>query len=274
MPKVRIDDNLEMHYEDDNFTDPWKTPETVIYHHCNGGSGRMYYGWVPTVARHYRMIRVDRRGQGLSTAPPPGHFWSLEEWSQETDVFMDRLGLDKVHLIGEATGSYACLQYAYEHPQRVSSLTLINCVPNEPDSKLAQRPGMSDWGQYIDGGMENWVWKSMDHRFDSSKVDPDFITWHGREKLKQPHHVTREVMIRMGEGILDNVAGMLAKLEVPTLVMCGDSGIIHNPETATRLQEMIPDCKLVVIPGIFGYIAHVGPEKCAEAWLEFVRGLD
>ena len=27
MPKARLDDTLEMHYEDDDFTDPWRTPE-------------------------------------------------------------------------------------------------------------------------------------------------------------------------------------------------------------------------------------------------------
>ena len=29
MTKARIDDTLQTHYEDDDFTDPWATPETV-----------------------------------------------------------------------------------------------------------------------------------------------------------------------------------------------------------------------------------------------------
>ena len=35
MPTVKLDETLEMYYEDDNFTDPWRTPETVVLHHGN-----------------------------------------------------------------------------------------------------------------------------------------------------------------------------------------------------------------------------------------------
>ena len=33
MPTVKLDETLEMYYEDDDFTDPWRTPETVVLHH-------------------------------------------------------------------------------------------------------------------------------------------------------------------------------------------------------------------------------------------------
>ena len=48
---------------------------------------------------------------------------------------------------------------------------------------------------------------------------------------------------------------------------------MYTRETAKSLQEMIPDCKVAIIDGVFGYIAHAGPERCAQAWLEFARGL-
>lgn len=113
----------------------------------------------------------------------------------------------------------------------------------------------------------------MAERFDADKVDPGLIRWHAEEKIRQPHHVSIEVMQAMGSGILKDVSSMFTQLSVPTLVMSGETGIIHNPQTAKRLQEMIPDCKLAIIAGVFGYIAHVAPQKCAEAWLDFARGL-
>jgi pimeloyl-ACP methyl ester carboxylesterase len=273
MPRMWIDSTLEMAYEDDDFTDPWKKPEVVVYQHCNTGSSRMYYAWAPTIARHYRFIRVNRRGQGGSTVPPPGRHWTLKEWSDEMDVFLDRMGIQKVHVIGEATGSYVCLQYAYDHPDRVHSLTMINVVPNEDDSKLAERPGMRDWGPLLERGFEDWVLGSNPERFDPDRVDPDLIRWHTEEKLRQPHGVSVEVMQGMGAHILKDVPEMFVNLKVPSLVLTGDSGVIHNPETARRVQEMIPDCKVAVIDGVFGYIAHAAPERCAQAWLEFARGL-
>jgi hypothetical protein len=35
-----------MHYEVDDFTDPWTTPETVLLLHGNCESGLAWFGWV------------------------------------------------------------------------------------------------------------------------------------------------------------------------------------------------------------------------------------
>ena len=266
MPNVRIDDTLEVHYEEDDFTDPWKTPDTVILQHCNAGSSKLYYRWVPAVARHFRLIRVNRRGQGGSTVPGPGYPWSLSGAAQEMDAFLDRLSLQKVHVIGEATGAYISLQYAYEHPERLKSLTLINCSP-----KLAGLPRIAEFARLIDEeGVESWIRKSMDSRFDPSQVDPEYIEWHAQEKIRQPQGPTAEGLMFLSKV---DVTDLLPEIKVPTLVIAGEGSLIHNQENAQRMKDLIPNCNLVVIPGVGGYVAHVVPERCAEIWLDFVRGL-
>ena len=72
MPTVKLDETLEMYYEDDDYTDPWRTPETIVLHHGNGKNARLWYAWVPLLARQYRVIRVDARGFGRSSVPPKG----------------------------------------------------------------------------------------------------------------------------------------------------------------------------------------------------------
>ena len=70
----------EMYYEDDNFSDPWRKPETVVLHHGNSKNTKLWYAWVPLLARQYRVIRLDARGCGRSTVPPEGYDWSLSNW--------------------------------------------------------------------------------------------------------------------------------------------------------------------------------------------------
>jgi 3-oxoadipate enol-lactonase len=64
MPIAQLPGDLQMYYEDDDFTDPWSQAETVILHHGNAQNARLWYAWVPLLARDYRVIRVDARGFG------------------------------------------------------------------------------------------------------------------------------------------------------------------------------------------------------------------
>ena len=57
-----------MHYEIDDFTDPWREAETILMIHGNAERGQAWYGWVPTLAREFRIVRPDTRGFGESTA--------------------------------------------------------------------------------------------------------------------------------------------------------------------------------------------------------------
>ena len=59
--------DLEMHYEIDDFADPWTTPETVLLLHGNAESSAAWYAWVPLLgaaasgraAGHARLRPVD-----------------------------------------------------------------------------------------------------------------------------------------------------------------------------------------------------------------------
>jgi len=53
MPTFRPTPDLVMHYEIDDFTDPWHRPETILLLHGNAESGLAWHAWVPALARHY-----------------------------------------------------------------------------------------------------------------------------------------------------------------------------------------------------------------------------
>ena len=47
MPHLRVIPELDMHYVVDDFTDPWRSAETILLIHGNNESGYAWYGWVP-----------------------------------------------------------------------------------------------------------------------------------------------------------------------------------------------------------------------------------
>ena len=106
-----------MHYEVDDFTDPWREPETVLLLHGNAESGDAWYGWVPHLARHYRVVRPDMRGFGASTPMPRDFPWTFDRLIEDFTSLMDRLTA--------AASIWSALRSAGRSPAR-----LPRAVPN------------------------------------------------------------------------------------------------------------------------------------------------
>src|SRR5689334_24329082 len=117
-------DGLSLAYYVDDFTDPWKRPETVLLLHAAMGSSGRYYGWVPHLGRDWRVVRLDLRGHGVSQVPPADQPLLLERLVKDVAELLDHLGLDSTHIVGNSAGGYLGQQLAMTMPARVKSLSL------------------------------------------------------------------------------------------------------------------------------------------------------
>ena len=107
MPKAQLSTGIEMHYEIDDYTDPWKKPATVLMLHGNLECSASWYAWVPVLARHFRVVRPDMRGYGQSTPPVPADYpWTIDVPIDDFIKLMDQLGIDKFHLIAAKIGGF------------------------------------------------------------------------------------------------------------------------------------------------------------------------
>ena len=88
--KIRLDDDIELFYTIDDFTDPWTKSDTVVMHHGMAKSHKMWFGWVPIIARHYRVIRFDMRGMGLSDVSGLEHSYTLDTFTADLKEFADK----------------------------------------------------------------------------------------------------------------------------------------------------------------------------------------
>ena len=82
--------------------------------------------WGPALAelaRHWRLVRFDQRGNGLSD-------WDVKEISEAAMIsdmatVADTAGLERFALLGISQGCAFSIRYAIEHPERVTSLVLL-----------------------------------------------------------------------------------------------------------------------------------------------------
>jgi pimeloyl-ACP methyl ester carboxylesterase len=77
---------------------------------------------VAALGTRYRLIVPDLRGAGLSERPSSGY----EKKTLATDVkeLMDRLKIDRAHVIGHDIGARVAYAFAVQYPERLLSLTV------------------------------------------------------------------------------------------------------------------------------------------------------
>ena len=55
MPEVKVN-GLKLHYELDDFTNPWDESDTIWIQHGFGRSGKFWFHWIPPLVRAYRVL--------------------------------------------------------------------------------------------------------------------------------------------------------------------------------------------------------------------------
>jgi len=78
MATLRRNQDVELHYYDDDFTEPWRAAPTMLLQHGFSRSGKFWYNWVPLLAHEFRILRPDMRGMGESTITEDGYDPSLD----------------------------------------------------------------------------------------------------------------------------------------------------------------------------------------------------
>ena len=262
--RVKLDDGIELYYSVDDYTDPWKNPETVVMHHGMAKSHKLWYAWVPIVARHYKVLRFDMRGMGYSGVPEPGYPWTLDNFATDLAELVDKLGIEKFHLIGETVGGTIAMRYATLHQERLLSLAACTSPTNFND------PHHSESADLIESeGISAWVESTIGRRLDPQIVDPQYIRWYAEQMCATPAHVVSGFQ-RQASG---DLRPLLNDILTPTLIIAPSALRDEVLGDFRDASDLFPNGQKMVFPGVSGFVQHILPVPCARIWLEFANKL-
>ena len=264
MPTFRPSPDLDMHYEVDDFTDPWRKPETILMLHGNAESGLAWWAWVPHLARHYRVVRPDMRGFGQSTAMPRDYPWTLDRLVEDFCLLMDHLGIDRFHLVGAKIGGTVARAFAARRPERVKTLTVVGTPP-------PLRPGAAEHAPEVireleTNGVEHWARANMANRLGSAFPAEGFEFWckfMGRTAVSTQIGFMRTIAC-------GDIRADVPKIQCPTLVVTTDGSGLASVDATRAWQQQIPNSTLVVLPGDSYHVAASHAQQCAEAARDFI----
>lgn len=119
----RIDlDGMAMHVADEGSGD-----QVVLMVHGMPDTSACWKFQVPDmVSAGYRVIVPDLIGSGLSDKPQELEHYAAAQVADDLAALLDRLGLDRVHLVGHGWGARFCWEFAMAHPFRVGAMVVIS----------------------------------------------------------------------------------------------------------------------------------------------------
>ena len=262
--RAKLKDGAELFYKVDDFTDPWSQPETVVLHHGMAKNHKLWYAWIPIIARHYRVVRFDMRGMGQSSVPAPGYPWSVDNFANDLLEFLDALDLERVHLVGETVGGSIAMRFATQHQERLLSLAACTSPTSFGDPHHGESADLIERE-----GVAAWVENTIGRRLDPQIVPPEYTRWYAAQMSATPAHVVG--------GFQRNAAGdlrpLLPSVKTPTLILAAASLREEVLGDFRDAADLFPNGRRVVFPGVYGFVQHVLPVPCARAWLDFAQGL-
>ncbi len=262
MPTHRVTPDCELHYVVDDYTDPWRKPETVLMLHGNSESGASWFGWVPQLARHYRVVRPDMRGFGASTPMPRDFPWTLDRICDDYVNLMDALGIRRFHLIAAKIGGTIARYFAARHADRVMTLTVAGTPA--PRRNVGPRPEMVK--EFETQGIAHWARRSMAGRL-GSRFPPEGIEWW----IQHMGRTAVSTQVGFFPKIADSdITDALPKIRCPTLVITTENSGLGSVEETRAWQRMIPRSELLVLPGDSYHVAASDAERCAEETRAFI----
>jgi 3-oxoadipate enol-lactonase len=239
----------ERFFRDDWFGEPWREPEAVVLIHGALESGIVWYAWVPTLAKQYRVLRPDLPGCGVA-AVPAGFEWSFAGLAAYVASVLDEASVDAAHIVGAKTGGPIAMQFAADFPGRTRTLSVVSgpasviSITNPSPVPQKDRLGSSASAAMID------YWTRMEQN--------------------APPAGTQGLNTALASFDLER-DGVLARIEAPSLIITADRSALQSVEKVRKYQRAIRDSRLVVLRSDAYHLAVAKPDECVANVLAFIR---
>ena len=226
--------DIELYYREAGSGEP------LIMLHGNGESGEYFINQIEHFQSRYRVIAPDTRGHGRS---PRGEApFTIAQFANDLYDFMQGLGIARAAILGFSDGANIAMKFAMQHPKMVKALIL-------------------NGGNLDSSGVKRTAQFPIEIGY---KIACRFAA-------KSPSAKKNAEML----GLMVNDPNIspleLAKLTMPTLVVCGTKDMIKESHTR-MIAENIPNARLVILPGDH-FVANRHPAEFNQVVDDFLESV-
>jgi len=204
--------------------------------------------WEPqmrALPNHYRAVAYDIRGHGQSEVGD-GQY-SIEFFVDDLIALLDHLVIDRTVLCGLSMGGYIALRAVERHPERFSGIVLCD-TKSEPDTnegkvkrsaslKAVKFNGVEEFAEgFVKGAL-------AESTFRNNPAAVEKVT--AMIKANSPVGIGGTLLAL---ACRTDTSGVLERIAVPTLILCGEHDILTTPKDAESMHRRVKGSVLHIVP--------------------------
>ena len=237
----------------------------VVLSNSLGSTHRMWDAQVEDLSRDFRVVRYDTRGHGRS--PVPRGSWTLDDLADDLVALLDRLEVERAHLVGLSLGGMTALRVAARDPERVDRLVVLCTAAHLPPA-------------------QGWLDRAATVRREGTTAVAEAVVarWFTPAHLSEREHERRTHVAMVAAtppagyaACCEVIAGMdqrpdLADISAPTLAIAGADDPATPPALLEEIATGVQDGRLLVVPDSAHLANAQQPQVITPAITQHLRG--
>jgi 3-oxoadipate enol-lactonase len=234
-------------------------PSVVLLHEM-GGTLDSWDGIAPALNGHFRTLRYDQRGSGLSEKVRQPI--TTELLVEDLEAVLSASGLPPpYHFVTVAAATMQALIYMTHHADHVASFVFCNPFTGADPSRVAaleERAALAERE-----GLRKAIPVTLDKSWPADVGDRTaYATYRGRYLAHDP-----VCFASMNRAIArPNVTHLAEEIRMPTMVVAGRFDQVRPPTASAQFAETIPDVRFELIDAV-----HMMPAQAASELLALLQ---
>jgi pimeloyl-ACP methyl ester carboxylesterase len=221
--------------------------------------------------RSFETIVFDNRGIGLSgRAEMP---FAIADLAADTVALLDALELESVHVVGISMGGMIAQEIALAKPERIRTLTIGASYCGGPEGTLIAPEDLQMLASAYASDESEKIFRAMWE----INLSPEFRADDSRyaaflemgSALPSPQPVVLQQMRACGA---HDTHERLGQIEIPTLVLHGDTDRLLGYANGREIAALIPGARLETLEGVGHMFWWEQPQRSAELIREHALG--
>ena len=286
--------NVHVEVEEDIMINTWvggSGEEAILLLHGHPENYLIWRDIAPTLAQKYRVVATDLRGYGDSSKPvglEDHSNYSKRVMAQDNVSVMQKLGIQKFHVVGHDRGARVAHRLILDHPEKVLTCTLMDILPTydmyeETNREFAtkywhwffyiqkypfpERALSVDPAFFIHFNLTNKVGPKAAKRFSKEVLD-DYIRCYADPACV--HGICEDYRASASIDLEHDKVDRAKRIKTPLLVLWGADGVVGKIWNVLEGWKQYADnVSGFAVPECGHFVPEEQPQICLETMMAF-----